>query len=138
MENTAMSMEQIQRILAGSQRLNEMKQEIEALMGMTLGFLTQEEKSRFRYGEALCEFATPGLNWKITRWKRECIGVEAYDAENPRAGFVYSYTWGGSSRIGMWYIQLVHQALPEVMTNLVKVFPSLAGRFALLLQAASK
>jgi len=137
MESTSVTMEQIQQILAGSQRLNQMKREIDATIRMALGFLTKAEASRFRYREILCEFSTPGLNWKITKWKRECVGIDAHDAGDPLAWFAYTSTWG-SDQMEMKYIQPVHQALPEVLSNLAEVFPSLAGRFALLLQTASK
>ncbi|MDP2668767.1 MAG: hypothetical protein Q8P07_02965 [bacterium] len=138
MENaTAVSMEQIQQMLVGSQKLNQMKREIDATLRMALGFLTKAEVSRFCYSEVICEFATSGLNWKITKWKRECVGIDAHDAGDPRAWFAYTSTWG-SDRMEMKYIQLVYQALPNVLTNLVRVFPSLAGRFAPLLQVVSK
>ena len=137
MESIAVSMEQIQQMLAGSQRLNQMKWEIDATIRMALGFLTKEEVSHFRHSQVICEFATPGLNWKITKWKRECVGIDAHDAGDPLAWFAYTSTWG-SDRMEMKYIQSVHQALPEVLSNLVKVFPSLTGRFAPLLQVAPK
>ena len=132
MENTV-SMEQIQQMLAGSQRLNQMKREVDATIRMALGFLTKAEVSGFRYSQVICEFTTPGLNWKITKWKRECVGIDAHDVVDPRAWFAYTSSWG-SDLMEMKYIRLVHQALPEVLSNLAKVFPSLAGRFASLLQ----
>ncbi len=136
MENATISWEQLQQILARAQRLNQMKREIDATIRMALGFLTKAEVSRFRYSEVICEFATPGLNWKITKGKGEHVGVYADDAQKPQAWFAYTSAWG-SDRMKMKYIHLVHQALPEVLSNLVKVFPSLAGRFAKLQQAAS-
>jgi len=140
MENTAVSMEQIQQMLAGSQRLNQMKWEIDATIRMALGFLTKAEVSRFRYSEVICQFTTPGLNWKITKWKREAVGIDAYtDGSDEQVvyGFISGNKWA-TPEVGMNFVQLIHQALPEVLTNLVRVFPSLAGRFALLQQVASK
>lgn len=124
-------------MLAGSQRLNQMKWEIDATIRMALGFLTKAEVSRFRYRETICEFSTPGLKWTITKLKRECVSIEADDAENPIAGFAYTSTWG-TDQVQMKHIRIIHRALPEVLTNLVKVFPSLNRLFALLLRAAPK
>ena len=133
-------MEQIQQMLAGSQRLNQMKWEIDATIRMALGFLAEAEVSRFRYSEVICEFATPGLKWKITKWKREAVGVDARTDDRADQS-VYGYTSGNkwaTPEAGINFIRLVHQALPEVLSNLIRVFPSLAGRFAPLLQAAPK
>jgi len=140
MENTSVSMEQIQQMLVGSQRLNQMRSEIDATIRMALGFLTKAEVSRFRYGVVICQFTTPGLNWKITKWKREAVGVDAYTNNSDEQvvyGFVSGNKWA-TPEVGMKFVQLVHQALPDVLTNLVMIFPSLVGRFAPLLQAASK
>ncbi len=140
MESTAVSMEQIQQILAGSQRLNQMKWEIDATIRMALGFLTEADVLRFSYSQVICEFTTPGLKWKITKWKREAVGVDArIDGFDERAiyGFISGNKWP-TPEVGINFVQIVHQALPEVLTNLVRVFPSLTGRFAPLLRVAPK
>ena len=139
MGNATVSMEQIQQMLAGSQRLNQMKWEIDATIRMALGFLTKAEVSRFRYSEVICQFTTPGLDWQITKWKRECVDIVAHNAEVSHTFALPAYTsTHGSDYMGMKYTQLVHQALPEILTNLVGAFPPLAGRFASLQQVASK
>ena len=140
MKSTPVSMDQIQQMLDGSQRLNQMKREIDATISMALGFLIKAEVSRFRYREVIYEFTTPGLKWEIMKWKREAVGVHARtDSSDNQVvyGFASGNKWA-TPGVGINFVQLVHQALPEVLSNLVKVFPSLAGRFAPLLEAGQK
>ncbi len=137
MENEiAVNMKQIQQILAGSQRLNQMKWEIDAIIGIARGFLTKQDVAHFRYHEIICAFTTPGLSWEIIMCKRDHVGINASVHVGGRGVYAYSADWG-SSAIEMSHVQLVHQALPDILTNLVRIFPSLTARFAPLLRAAS-
>lgn len=127
------SMEQIRQMLIRSQRLNEMKAEIDAAVSMALGLLTKAELSRYRFHEVACQFTTPGLEWKFIKNKRD-LTVEATPAGKTRSWYAYISDWG-TERTPMEYVELVYQALPEVYTNLVKTFPSLSERLAPLLKA---
>tara|TARA_B100001971_G_C17966739_1_gene420252 strand:+ start:272 stop:676 length:405 start_codon:yes stop_codon:yes gene_type:complete len=134
MKNVTISTKQVRQILAGSQRLNEMKREIDAIIKTAIGMLTGTELSRFSYDDVVCRFDTPGLKWEITR--DDDLTVCAYDV-NFRDSLIYTAVLG-ADQFRMRHVQLVHQALPKILTNLIRVFPSLADRFIPLLEAAPK
>jgi len=135
--STVISAEQVQQLLARSRKLNEMKAEIDTVVGMALGLLAEAELSRFRRDAVVCEFATHGLGWKVVKMKRGLV-VSAYSIND-------SYIWPtvydsflGIDCTAMRYVSLVHRALPDLLTNLIKVFPQLENQLTPFLEVASQ
>src|SRR3989344_4570212 len=126
---TMVSMDQIQEMLVGSRVLNRMKEEIDTTVSFVLGMLSKKDMSRFRFNDVVCEFTTSTLRWEVTKNKR-VFSVNVWDAKIVDRQIFNDW---GANQIPMGYIQLVYEDLPQLLTHLVELFPSLNERFSPLL-----
>ena len=129
---TMVSMDQIQEMLVGSRVLNRMKEEIDTTVSFVLGMVSKKDMSRFRFNDVVCEFTTSTLRWEVTKNKR-VFSVNVWDAKIVDRQIFNDW---GANQIPMGYIQLVYEDLPQLLTHLVELFPSLNERFSPLLKAS--
>ena len=121
----------VQQLLVGSKRINEMREEINDTVSMIQGFLTKAEFSRFKYQEIIYQFESAGLSWTIEKSK-STISVVITDKDRPHIGYIYFL----GLDIPLRYVQRIHQGLPDFLANMVRIFPQLEERWALLLEVA--
>lgn len=129
-----MTMQDLGRMLSGSQNLNNMKAEINAVITMVMGMIHLHGHS-FKMGKVLKEFQVGDMTWKITETKCD-IALHAIVASKEQMGFslntyVYSSAWEAGS-VRLEYIDLVHAALPRVVSELCELFPRIRGGITFL------
>ena len=122
----------VQQLLTGSKRINEMREEIDTIVGMTFGFLNKRDKSRFKNGESIDFFTIASLRWQMQKCKGS-LGIYITQHETNRI----IYVWGFGDRLSLEHVQLIHACLQNFLAKMIKIFPELENRFASLLKAAA-
>ena len=128
------NMELLQKMLESSRELNKMKQEIDWIMSTVLGLIDNKDDWRgYKFQQVIKEFNTPGLKWEIIMFKRTG-DVWVYDATQPKSNFTIYTSGTGISQTSRRYIRMIYTALPEVVTNLIQVFPQLSERISFFIK----
>ena len=131
MENTESVYEQlVKQSLKGSRRINEMRKEIDAIVGMVLGFLDKNDESRFKNGEDLELFSVDGFWWRLEKRKGT---LDIYITSHYKGKLVYILGWG--NHLLLEDVRPIRRCLPDFLKSMIFLFPRLKEKFTLLLKA---
>ena len=121
----------VEQLLAGSERIHEMRKEIDAVVCMVLGFLNKDGKPHLRDAQNLDLFTIAGLCWQLQK-RKGSLSVEIRRHEDGKL----LYLNGRSDWIPLEEVQLVHCCLQDFLKKMMGFFPQLESCFAPLLAAA--
>ncbi|MDP3800524.1 MAG: hypothetical protein Q8Q90_03850 [bacterium] len=132
------SMETVQALLIGSDRINQMKTEIVSVIRMIFGFISKEEIEEFGGDRKIFSFGTGLWMFKVFIKKGELI-AEFCSSESPMRPISQRCEVGlEDSRISLALVEVVHSCLPDFLSNMCRCFPELENRLAPLFKAAGK
>jgi len=115
-------------IRLGSRRLNEMKQEIDDVVKITLGLISSNDTFHIRAGEKVCELHSEKLYWQTMKTMAGNIVIIA-----SKGGLVIYSSASGASQVSRQNVIPLLEDLPEVLDQMVGAFPVLAMEFSYLM-----
>ncbi len=131
------SMETVQALLAGSDRINQMKAEIVSVIRIVFGFITEKEIGAIRSDKAIFTFEKHGLIFGVCRQKNDLsAGLFVLPLKGCRTEH-FSVGWE-DSRIPLIFVETVHSFLPDFLSGMCEHFPGLEDRLAPLFKASGK
>ncbi len=135
----------VRQLLDGSEALNQMKKEIDAIVKMVVGMVRESDIMRWKYdhdstptGRLREVFHSDDCEWEIAfnderKFDVECRLIGTICKKGDVMNYVYSTRRQG---IELCYIQEVHRCLPVFIEKMAEAFPNLKERWQPLLDAA--
>lgn len=129
------SMETVQALLAGSDRINQMKAEINYFVRTIIGFITESEIREIRKnGRSFLAIEKENIVLSVERLYNGLI----VDVSGKRTSHYFRLMEESSYTIPLIFVEEVHSCLPDFLSGMCEHFPGLEDRLAPLFKASGK
>ncbi len=125
-------MEDVRRLVLGSQRINTMRAEIRCVVSTLIGVMTYDMLGKHCQDGQIFEFDHLGLKWVFGRGDRDNV----YVAVHLPGISAPIYLTDSRTNVPLGHVAKVHQGLPLLMERMNQALPGLLERLQPLFDAA--
>ncbi|MFH1207281.1 MAG: hypothetical protein V1668_01605 [Patescibacteria group bacterium] len=123
----------VSTLIMGSNRINEMRSQIQRLVSVTLSLICNEDLKGRKFAEEIFKFTEDGLVWQLIHYNKSLSCQIRHENSRYEDARLNQYEVDSP----YWLIKQIHAGLERFLSEMIAHFPQLKERVAPFIEVAA-